>query len=102
MGAISIVVSTVFAQGISTIIIINNMPPIQSFLSYLKDFVVGVIALLEPDKVVPCDGIFISGHKLKCDESGATGESALLRRFLSGSKVLEGVSKYVIVAVGSQ
>ena len=85
----------------------------------------GDIALLEPGEVVPCDGVFISGHNLKCDESGATGESDAIKKFsfsqiieiyhhtdaerahkdcfvISGSKVLEGVGKYVIVAVGNK
>jgi Ca2+-transporting ATPase len=81
---------------------------------------VGDIALLEPGEIVPCDGIFISGHNVKCDESGATGESDAINKLsfseiiggperahkdcfiISGSKVLEGVGKYVIVAVGNK
>jgi len=86
---------------------------------------VGDIALLEPGEVVPCDGIFISGHNVKCDESGATGESDAIKKasfkeivdlyrhidpehahkdcfIISGSKVLEGVGKYVVVAVGNK
>lgn len=113
--------------------------------------VVGDIALLEPGEIVPCDGIFLSGHNVRCDESGATGESDAIRKLsyeecvahsshhhhtdlgasggdtrstsgqeegagkgaggrealkhtdcfvVSGSKVLEGVGKYVVVAVG--
>lgn len=88
----------------------------------------GDIALLEPGEIVPCDGIFLSGHNIKCDESGATGESDAIKKasydeciairekigrkaadmshtdcfVVSGSKVLEGVGKYVIVAVGTK
>lgn len=83
----------------------------------------GDIALLEPGEIVPCDGIFLSGHNIKCDESGATGESDAIQKVsydeirelmkhrdvahidcfvLSGSKVLEGVGKYVVVAVGTK
>ena len=85
----------------------------------------GDIAILEPGEIVPCDGIFISGHNVKCDESGATGESDAINKLsfseiiefsrhadperahkdcfiISGSKVLEGVGKYVIVAVGNK
>lgn len=81
--------------------------------------VVGDIALLEPGEVVPCDGIFLSGHNVKCDESGITGESDAIKKLpykelmehsdshghtdcfvISGSKVLEGVGSYVIIAVG--
>ena len=85
--------------------------------------VVGNIALVEPGEIIPCDGIFISGHNVKCDESGVTGESDAIKKLpysevveihrkaagekdgsihtdcfmISGSKVLEGVGKYVVV-----
>lgn len=96
----------------------------------IKEVVVGDIALLEPGEILPCDGIFLSGHNVKCDESGATGESDAIKKasfeevvdlyqkaqsqgkdphtlhidcfMISGSKVLEGVGKYVIVAVGQK
>ena len=100
---------------------------------------VGDIALLEPGEIVPCDGIFLSGHNVKCDESSATGESDAIKKIsydqclqlrqkalgdrlpsndpekgdgleglhtdcfmVSGSKVLEGVGRYVVVAVGQK
>ncbi|KAJ7104244.1 calcium-transporting ATPase [Mycena belliarum] len=89
----------------------------------IKQVVVGDIALLEPGEIVPCDGVFLSGHNVKCDESGATGESDAIKKLpydecmalqgkdggahtdcfmVSGSKVLEGVGKYVVVAVGTK
>ncbi|KAG8213247.1 Ca-transporting ATPase [Butyriboletus roseoflavus] len=109
----------------------------------IKEVVVGDIALLEPGEVVPCDGIFLSGHNVKCDESSATGEADAIRKapystclamkdarnsarpgddgaigrqpkhalpssshtdcfVISGSKVLEGVGRYVVVAVGTK
>ncbi|KAF8071684.1 calcium-transporting ATPase [Lyophyllum atratum] len=93
----------------------------------IKEVVVGDIALLEPGEIVPCDGIFLSGHNVRCDESGATGESDAIRKVsydecldlikrsedgkeaahtdcfvVSGSKVLEGVGRYVVVAVGTK
>lgn len=46
----------------------------------VKQVVVGDIALLEPGEIVPCDGVFISGHNVKCDESGATGESDAIKK----------------------
>ena len=86
--------------------------------------VVGDIALLEPGEIVPCDGIFLSGHNVKCDESGITGESDAIKKasyqecmkaesngelhehtdcfIISGSKVLEGVGSYVVIAVGTK
>ncbi|KAF9223507.1 Ca-transporting ATPase [Gyrodon lividus] len=105
------------------------------------EVVVGDIALLEPGEIVPCDGIFLSGHNVKCDESAATGESDAIKKasyadclalknaqnavrlgdddalgpraahsfsshtdcfVVSGSKVLEGVGRYVVVAVGTK
>lgn len=74
--------------------------------------VVGDIAILEPGEIIACDGIFIAGHNVKCDESCATGESDAIRKvgyeevrtmsakgaepahtdcfMISGSKALEG------------
>lgn len=40
-----------------------------------KELLVGDIALFEPGEIIPCDGIFISGHNVRCDESVATGDS---------------------------
>ena len=59
---------------------------------------------------MPVDGIYLSGHNLICDESSATGESDPIKKgdieaerdpfILSGSKVLDGVGKCVVIAVG--
>ncbi|KAG2361782.1 hypothetical protein BDR07DRAFT_1485475 [Suillus spraguei] len=103
----------------------------------VKEVVVGDIALLEPGEIVPCDGIFLAGHNVMCDESAATGESDAIKKasythclalkqalsgvhaeggalggehvsthtdcfVVSGSKVLEGVGSYVVVAVGTK
>ena len=101
----------------------------------VKELHVGDVALLEPGEIIPCDGIFISGHNVKCDESGATGKSNAIKKvgydkcitlreqakregvdahgfdaphahtdcfLVSGSKVLEGYGKYVVIAVGQK
>lgn len=89
----------------------------------IRAVVVGDIALLEPGEIIPCDGVFLSGHNVKCDESGATGESDAIRKIsyedcmrqqkgfehahqdcfmVSGSKVLEGYGQYVVIAVGTK
>ena len=83
----------------------------------------GDIALLEPGEIIPCDGVFLRGHGVRCDESSATGESDAVKKcsyeeclenmseeghdghksdcfLISGSKVLEGVGEYVIIAIG--
>ncbi|GMK59452.1 hypothetical protein CspeluHIS016_0800580 [Cutaneotrichosporon spelunceum] len=91
----------------------------------VRDVVVGDIALLEPGEVVPVDGVFLRGHGVRCDESGATGESDAIKKstydeciserdslapgahgkldcfIISGAKVLEGVGAYVVIAVGT-
>lgn len=97
----------------------------------IKAVVVGDVALLEPGEIVPCDGVFLSGHNVKCDESGATGESDAIKKvsyedcleiirrnrekdgpeattghtdcfMISGSKILEGYGSYVVIAVGTK
>lgn len=46
----------------------------------VKDVVVGDVAMLEPGEILPCDGVFLSGQNVKCDESGATGETDLIKK----------------------
>jgi Ca2+-transporting ATPase len=91
----------------------------------VRDVVVGDICLLEPGEIVPVDGVFLRGHNVRCDESGATGESDAIKKFtydeciaerdgakpgdklkkdcflISGAKVLEGVGEYVVTSVGT-
>jgi len=86
------------------------------------DITVGDCMHLEPGDAVPVDGVFISGHGVKCDESSATGESDQMKKtavdevwqqmqdgsatkkldpfIISGSKVLEGVGTFVVTSVG--
>ena len=88
----------------------------------VHDITVGDVLHLEPGDAVPSDGIFISGHGVKCDESSATGESDQMKKtsgeevwqriqdgsavkkldpfIISGSKVLEGVGTYLVTSVG--
>ena len=92
------------------------------------DILVGDVMHLGAGDMVPVDGIFITGHGVKCDESSATGESDLLKKtpadevfaaldeiakggkagsvekldpfIISGSKVNEGTGTFVVTAVG--
>lgn len=73
------------------------------------DINVGDILMLEPGDIIPVDGLFLKGHNLACDESSATGESDTMKKnvegkgdcfILSGSKVLEGVGRAIVLAVG--
>ena len=88
----------------------------------VHEVLVGDVMHLEPGDMIPVDGIFISGHNLKCDESSATGESDLLRKqsgdevfaaieshhslskmdcfIISGAKVSEGIGTFLVTAVG--
>lgn len=91
----------------------------------IADLLVGDLVLLEPGDMIPADGILVSGHNIKCDESSATGETDTMKKMsgfdamtayesrvdgltrgkvdpfiLSGSKVLEGIGTYVVTAVG--
>jgi Ca2+-transporting ATPase len=72
--------------------------------------------------LVPADGVFISGHSIRCDESSVTGESDQKKKIpgegvmdhikagvsidkidpfiISGSKVLEGTGTYLVTGVG--
>ncbi|KAL4918512.1 hypothetical protein BDW62DRAFT_61889 [Aspergillus aurantiobrunneus] len=86
------------------------------------DITVGDVLQVEPGDSIPADGILISGHGIKCDESSATGESDQMKKtdgfevsrqiadgtatkkldpfMISGSNVLEGVGSYLVTSVG--
>jgi P-type Ca2+ transporter type 2C len=49
-------------------------------LIHIQDIVVGDIVLLKPGKVILCDGVFLSGNNVRCDESSATGESDAIKK----------------------
>ncbi|KAI7878578.1 PMCA-type calcium-translocating P-type ATPase [Lichtheimia hyalospora FSU 10163] len=73
----------------------------------IREVVVGDVLFLEPGDMVTVDCIYIEGHNLRCDESTATGESCHVKKntiddciILSGSKILQGVAKVVVIAVG--
>ncbi len=95
----------------------------------IKQVVVGDIALVEPGEIVPCYGVFLSGHNVKCYDYGAAGESDAIKKvsyedclkgvaeegadggnslkhtdcfLISGRKVQEGYGSYVVIAVGTR
>ncbi|KAK4100093.1 calcium-translocating P-type ATPase [Parathielavia hyrcaniae] len=88
----------------------------------VHDVLVGDVMVLEQGDVIPVDGVLIEGHNLSCDEASSTGESDVVRKvpaeavsealarcaetvkmdpfLLSGARVLEGVGKFLVTAVG--
>jgi len=117
----------------------NHLCDTHFTLTGLQEVVVGDIALLAPGEIIPCDGIFLSGHNVTCDESAMRGETTVVKKapfsqcvalkqvhpqhvvdannhgsaprdtwkhcmdcfIVSGSKVLGGFGRYVVVAVGT-
>jgi Ca2+-transporting ATPase len=39
-------------------------------------------AISWPGEVIPCDGVFLSGHNVRCNELSATGESDVIKKLL--------------------
>ncbi|KAI5288740.1 plasma membrane calcium, partial [Ascosphaera aggregata] len=94
----------------------------KSVLISIFDVTVGDIVHLEPGDAIPADGILLTGHGVKCDESSATGESDMMKKtpgqevwdhimdgtvtkkddpfIISGSTVLEGVGTFLVTSVG--
>ncbi|KAK5108410.1 hypothetical protein LTR62_008366 [Meristemomyces frigidus] len=88
----------------------------------IHDLLVGEVLLVEPGDILPVDGIYISGHGIKCDESSATGESDIMKKtpadevlramdageplrkmdpfMISGGKVTEGYGTMLVTATG--
>lgn len=74
------------------------------------DVRVGDLLMVETGDIVCADGVFVSGHALKCDESAMTGESIPIKKgyieddadpfLISGSQVIEGVGNVLVIAVG--
>ncbi|KUF90994.1 Pectinesterase [Phytophthora nicotianae] len=68
--------------------------------------VVGDIVRVDLGDIIPADGIVFDEKEIKMDESAMTGESDLLPKnaenpfLLSGTKVMEGVGKMLVVCVG--
>ncbi|GLD97584.1 hypothetical protein PINS_up006274 [Pythium insidiosum] len=68
--------------------------------------VVGDVVRVDLGDIIPADGIVFDEKELKLDESAMTGETDLLTKnaenpfLLSGTKVMEGLGKMLVVAVG--
>ncbi|ESO03383.1 hypothetical protein HELRODRAFT_187088 [Helobdella robusta] len=73
----------------------------------VADLVVGDVCQVKYGDLLPADGIIIQSNDLKIDESSLTGESDHVKKsengdpmLLSGTHVMEGSGKMLIVAVG--
>ena len=91
-------------------------------MAHIADINVGDVVLIEPGDSPPADGVLISCHGIRCDESSATGESDHIDKMsgdvvwshivdgtatremdpfiISGTKVLEGLGSYLVTNVG--
>uniref|UniRef100_A0A7S4VBP8 P-type Ca(2+) transporter n=1 Tax=Ditylum brightwellii TaxID=49249 RepID=A0A7S4VBP8_9STRA len=87
----------------------------ESTIVHPGELVVGDIIRLAVGDIVPVDGILIDGSGLKMDESALTGESDLINKavytgggkeskadpfIVSGTNVMQGSGKMLVVAVG--
>ncbi|XP_068450002.1 plasma membrane calcium-transporting ATPase 1-like [Clinocottus analis] len=73
----------------------------------VTEIVGGDIAHVKYGDLIPADGVLIQSNDLKLDESPMTGESDLVKKsvdkdpiLLSGTHVMEGSGKMLVVAVG--
>ena len=73
----------------------------------IKDIVVGDICQIKYGDLLPADGVVVQSNDLKIDESSLTGESDLIKKheskdsfLLSGTHVMEGSGKMLVLAVG--
>ncbi len=77
------------------------------------EIVVGEVVVLAEGEEVPGDGLVLSCHELKLDESSMTGESDPVRKcqqghedglhqclLISGTRILEGEGEMLVLAVG--
>ncbi|KAG6587129.1 calcium-translocating P-type ATPase, PMCA-type [Phytophthora cinnamomi] len=70
------------------------------------NLLVGDIVRVDLGDIIPADGMVFDEKELKMDESSMTGESDLLTKnrdnpfLLSGTKVMEGLGKMLVICVG--
>ncbi|KAJ3222776.1 Calcium-transporting ATPase 10, plasma membrane-type [Clydaea vesicula] len=93
-----------FSKGLASTKVIRNG---QTTQIKNTELLIGDVAIIDTGDVIAADGIFIKGTDLKVDESSLTGESnAMLKDetkdpfLLSGTKVISGVGKMLIVGTG--
>jgi Ca2+-transporting ATPase len=55
----------------------------------IRNVVVGDIVLFESGEVIPCDDVFLSGHNVRYDGSGATGQLDAIKLPPDGEQLLD-------------
>lgn len=69
--------------------------------------VVGDVFVVKQGEVLPCDGLYINGFGIKCDESAMTGEPKEIHKtadkpfLLGGSRVQGGAGLMLVTTVGA-
>ena len=73
------------------------------------EIVVGDILVIEGGVKLSCDGLYVFGSDLKCDESAMTGEPDIIKKsperdpfFLSGTQLQDGNGRMLVILVGMQ
>lgn len=72
-----------------------------------SELLVGDICVIDTGDVLPADGVLIKGYNLNTDESSLTGEPIQIAKdaqrdpfLLSGSKVVQGIGRMLVIATG--
>jgi P-type Ca2+ transporter type 2C len=70
------------------------------------DVVVGDIFVIKQGEILPCDGLFLTGNGIKCDESAMTGEPIEISKsvekpyLLAGAQVTAGAGTMLVLTTG--
>lgn len=93
-----------FSKSLSTVTVLRNG---QVTKIPTPALLVGDIATLETGDVLPADGVLVQGFNLDADESSLTGEPIGIHKdlkddpfLLSGTKIVNGMGKMLVIATG--
>ncbi|KAL2914129.1 plasma membrane calcium [Polyrhizophydium stewartii] len=93
-----------FSKSLSETKVVRDAETVQVPTASL---LVGDIVLIQTGDVVPADGVLIEGFQVQTDESTLTGEPISINKdlgndpfLLSGTKVVSGVGRMIVVATG--
>ncbi|KAJ3414637.1 plasma membrane calcium [Chytridiales sp. JEL 0842] len=95
-----------FSRSLSKAQVVRDGQTLQIPTSAL---LVGDIVNLQAGDVIPADGVLLQGFDVSADESSLTGESVAVKKnltqdpfLLSGTKIVTGMGRMVVVATGIQ